>query len=383
MYLFPVAMALRPTPSHLSLAAVVALFAPACANPAAAVGPARAPSYEPDQQSKSRVRANPLEPLVIEWPAAARAQLEAQTRHGVVAVRYDGSTMEVLPTCHLAGGYTYAGTNVHKDRLVIADADQLAAELPLGVASLSGKLAQAGRLEVSLTVVGSYELDRDSVDLDDSDGCKRATHVVSTLSAGAFELSSGGESDAAAGVGVGNAGIRAEKQSRREVLNRAGDESACEAARSGDATPPSGCGALLRVVLRPARRPKPAVTTASPAPTATDAPKEPPGAGATPKGEPTPAREPGGEPAKPERPLGPVVDEPRPLPPVEPARPEPAPGMSTAGKVGVGVGVALLVGALVAGIVVGATRDTTTKHTAAPTGGLGSAKLSTPAWIRW
>src|SRR5690349_8245279 len=114
---------LRPT--WLGSIAALGLSSIGCGAAAPPLAP-RAPEYRPDQQTKARVRASSLEPLIIEWPAAARSQLEANARRGVVAVRYDGDSMEVLGDCKVEGSYAYAGTNVHRDRLTIDDADELA-----------------------------------------------------------------------------------------------------------------------------------------------------------------------------------------------------------------------------------------------------------------
>jgi len=40
----------------------------------------QAPKLQDEQQATSRVRANPLQPLLVEWPAAERARLESRAR---------------------------------------------------------------------------------------------------------------------------------------------------------------------------------------------------------------------------------------------------------------------------------------------------------------
>src|SRR5690349_841078 len=50
-------------------------------------------------QTKCKVNASSNKPLVVEWPAADRTQVEAGARRGIVAVRYVGCEMELLPAC--------------------------------------------------------------------------------------------------------------------------------------------------------------------------------------------------------------------------------------------------------------------------------------------
>ncbi|MEJ7733587.1 MAG: hypothetical protein WKG00_30880 [Polyangiaceae bacterium] len=351
----------------------------------------RVPEYQPDQQAKSRVRRDPLQPLIVASPAAARAELEAEARRGLVAVRYDGSTLEVLPRCHAEGSYTYAGTSVHRDSLVIRDRDQLAAELPLGVASLSGKLEQAGRLQVEMAVVGAYALDRDTVTIEASEACAEATHYVSALIAGAFEISAGGSTAASAGVDVQGAGMRGGHTASREVINRAGSIGECRVAQADEQGPPPNCSALVRVSLvRLARKPAP-----DPAEAAVPGVVDPGGAPPDTTGEPpVGASEPGAPGAAPGASTGEDSGRAAPggltrtdpeawTPPDTPSAPPPAggTGLGTWGYVGIGVGLAALIGVVVAGVIVQSNKQEPQRGPV-PEGGLGSGTLS-GAGFRW
>ena len=218
-----------------------------------AAGPlAEPPSFEPAQQSKCAVTKSQQRPLVVEWPAADRAALEALSKQGLVVVRYVGCEMELLAQCHATGGYRYTPTTVKQDRVVIRDEDELYANVPLGAASLEGKLASAGQLDVAMTIVGRYDADRAAVAPTELEGrCQRATHVVTGLTAGAFAFFAGAEGEVGAGVSVMGAGAGARSGAKRELLNRDGDEQACSAASGSDEAPPEGCGALLRVEVAP------------------------------------------------------------------------------------------------------------------------------------
>jgi len=325
------------------------------------------PTYTPTQQTKSRIRADPMKPLIIEWPATSRSQLEALIRRGVVAVRYVGNTMELLPECLPTSEYTYvySGTNVHRDTLVIENAEELAAHLPLGVASLSGRLEQSGRLEVSLTVVGAYTLDPPALDVGEAGDCGRATHYVSSLGAGAFQLSSGGTAAASAGVDVHGLGAGASTEARRQVINSAGDERACAGSTPDDTAPPSGCGALLRVTLSSVHRETLGADAPSPSP-----PGQEPAVAAPVRASDAPDG----------APLDRSATVPAPLPPPSSSpKPGPVEGPDTWGIIGAGALVTALAGLVVAVVVVAATAEDAPRPER-PEGELGSVDLGMAGW---
>lgn len=210
----------------------------------------QAPKLQDEQQATSRVRANPLQPLLVEWPAAERARLESRALRGLVAVRYDGSRLDVLPGCTSPHRYAYASSNLHRDRIVIESRHELGAKLPLSVASLGGKLAQHGRLVVDLAIVGAFTVDGATPKPEDFEGdCDQATHYVAGITAGAFELRSGSGSTVSGGATAAGIGAEAGRQRSEELLSRGGDVRACETASREDESPPDGCGALLRLEL--------------------------------------------------------------------------------------------------------------------------------------
>ena len=251
------------------------------------------PTFEPQGQAKCGVSKSQARPLIVEWPSTDRADLEAQARRGVVVVHYEGCDMEVLRQCRAPGAYGYVGLTRKDDRITIHDADELYEKVPLGAVQLEGKLQKAGALDVSMTIVGKYEAERPAFRKDELDGdCARATHVVTSLTAGAFEFFAGADAAVGGNAGAAGAGVGAASASKRELLNRDGDASACKSS-SDDKRPPDGCGALLRLEVVPlaasapapaapasgapaAGRSAPAAPTASPAaPSASAAPAAP------------------------------------------------------------------------------------------------------------
>ena len=143
------------------LVLVLAGAAVACGS-SAAIRP-RPPTYAPAGETKTRAIATTPRPLIVEWPSADRAALEARLRRGLVLVRYEAGAMEVLDRCAGPGAYEYTPVTRKRDRIAIHDERELETEIPLGAAPLGAKLASSGQLEVTTTIVGRHEASRVSV----------------------------------------------------------------------------------------------------------------------------------------------------------------------------------------------------------------------------
>jgi hypothetical protein len=360
--------------------ACLAWLACSCAEPALLSRPAGLPS---EQQAHARVHADPLEPLVIEWPASERAELEARLKSGLVVVRYDGRTMDVLRHCRIAGEYAFNSTSVHRDHLVIEDQDALRSQLPLGAARLSATLRQTGRLEVRLAVVGTYRTANRRFRKGELEGdCDGASHVVSSVAVGAFELKAGGTSDVQHGATLVNLGATSKHESSHETLSSAGQVATCERESGEHAAPPEGCGALVRLGLAVLRRdPEPVVAPPAEPPGPAEAPPSmssaPAAAASAPALAPLPAPRTSRQP--PEHgiagPSGEAL-----VGPAQGSSSEPPSPARTSPWVYVGAGTALavLIGLAVAAAVV--KKDEPTPRPA-PTGGLGNTSL--PLGLSW
>jgi len=205
----------------------------------------------PREQAKCRVAASQASPLVTEWPASEKANLEALLRHGAIAVSYSGCTMRLVPQCRPRGRYVWQRTTPASDVVEINNEDELYAKLPLGAASLEGELKRSGKLQVKTFVAGQLRLEEAApAEVPKEGECGRATHLVGALSVGAFTLSRGGETEAKAGVGVTGVGEAGGKIARSaSVVRAAGDEASC---REGtDAEPPANCRSPIQVFLWP------------------------------------------------------------------------------------------------------------------------------------
>ena len=262
----------RASNSARATAILFAVGVVACGPGALTENLAKQPEFEPKGQAKCGVAKSQAEPLIVEWPDAARGKLESQVRRSVVAVRYIGCEMQVLGQCTAPGKYGYTSLNPKKSRVKIRNADELYASIPAYAVKFEGTLARAGELNVEMTIVGRYEADRSSVRVQDLSGdCDGATHVVTGLSVGAFEFFAGADARAGAGVNAGDVGVNARSTSSRETLNADGQEEACKKAAAADTIPPYGCGALLGLEVQPIIGAQP-VVVAAPAPELTRAP---------------------------------------------------------------------------------------------------------------
>lgn len=250
----------RPIPSRcLSLGLGLTLMIPAAGckkTGAVAQELAEAPTMESvTGEAKCGVRSSSSKPLVVEWPGAERAALEARATRGLVAVRYEGCEMEVLTSCTGDGQYEYLGLTQKREGVKITNADELYAQLPVGAAGLEGKLERSGQLNVDMVIVGRREADKTQFSERDFTGrCAEATHVITGLTVGAYTFSSGKAAEVGGGVKVGNAGVGASSSTDQEVLKSDGNSAACAMASSEDLAAPEGCGALLRVEVVPIDR---------------------------------------------------------------------------------------------------------------------------------
>lgn len=229
-----------------------ALGLAACGSPFAGGGgalEARAPEA-PGGQAKCKVAASSENPLVTEWPASEKANLEARLREGGVVVSYSGCEMKLLPQCRVRGSYGWRRTTTTTDVVEIHDADELYAKLPLGAVSLEGELARSGRLAVQTTIAGQLELRGWDKHVADDATCAGASHIVGALSIGAFKLRAGGSVSAKGGVGVTGVGTTgAGSQSSETVLREAGTPDTCK--ESTDESAHVECRSPIQVFLWP------------------------------------------------------------------------------------------------------------------------------------
>jgi hypothetical protein len=205
----------------------------------------------PTEQAKCRIAAGQENPLVTEWPASEKANLESRLRAGGVAVEYSGCSMRLLPQCPVKGEYAWKRTTIATDTLEIRDADELYAKLPLGAVSLESELQRSGRIAVQTTVSGQRELRGfNPAELAKAGECADATHVIRALSVGTFKMRSGGALSVRGGASLpGLADAGGATSSEESVMREAGDPEACKAAT--DEAPTLECASPIQVFLWP------------------------------------------------------------------------------------------------------------------------------------
>ncbi len=191
-------------------------------------------------------------------------------------MRYTGCEMEVLTRCTVRGSYKYTPVTLQSERITIHDADDLYAQIPIGAAKLEGELEKSGQLNVDTSIVGTFDA-AESIARDDLNGdCERATHVLTSLTVGAFEFYSGAAVSAGGGVGAFGMGAGGKSRSERTLLTRSGTGEACKSSRGEDERPPEGCGALLRVEATPIAAARQAKTAPIPEAPPPESPPEAP-----------------------------------------------------------------------------------------------------------
>jgi hypothetical protein len=242
---------------RLLTAGLAATAAVACGGGNLAQQILKPPKYKPRGQTQCHAVSSTTEPLIVEWPSAARGELEdiVENKKAIAVVRYEGCQMKVLATCTAPGrlGYTPL-RNTKQDEVRIRNADELYSTLPVGAASLEGKLQTAGELDVDVTLVGRFETDVTSFTSDQLQGdCAGATHFVRAVTVGAFDFHTGASADVSGGVHVLGAGGGGSSTAQQENIARDGKMDACAGAKGEDTDPPDNCGALVRLEVLPIR----------------------------------------------------------------------------------------------------------------------------------
>lgn len=238
-------------PCAVARVLLLALILPGCGG-GAELPRAKAPSL-PDQEARCSLAARNENPLVTEWSAAEKANLQARLRSGAVAVEFTGCSMRPILGCTVRGSYRWQRTTLSSESIEIHNQDELFAKLPLGALALEGELARTGRIAVRTAVGGQYVLEGSSaVDVPDYGDCSAATHLLVGISIGSFKLHSGGTLRAGGSLGVGMYQAGAESNSSESLLREAGDFDSCKS--STDDTPELNCSSPIQAFLAPLPR---------------------------------------------------------------------------------------------------------------------------------
>jgi hypothetical protein len=199
-------------------------------------------------------------PFIIEWDATDMSSFESLAANDVIIVKYEGCKLRVLDECRndsirgSQGAYKPPEwTSGSLETIDIHNEGELYAKLPLGQASLGGRVAGGEKFHMEYYVAGTVYATRDAVyrdDLKENPGCEPATHFVYAYNLGAFALGSQNEIKAEVGASAFGFGAGGSKSSGSKAEKKGGDLAVC---KSDTATEVMGCKTPIRLNLRSIR----------------------------------------------------------------------------------------------------------------------------------
>jgi hypothetical protein len=216
-----------------------------------------------DESFAAQNACNPEEhhrPFIIEWDATDMSSFESIAANDIVIVKYEGCKLRVLDECRndsirgSQGAYKPPEwTSGSLETLDIHNEGELYAKLPLGQATLGGRVAGGERFHMEYFVAGTVSASRDAVyrgDLESNPGCDAATHFVYGYNLGAFALGSANEISSEVGGSMYGFGAGGSHSKGSKAEKKGGDLSTCT---SESATEVRGCKAPIRLNLRSIR----------------------------------------------------------------------------------------------------------------------------------
>ena len=99
-------------------------------------------------------QAKKFKPLAVDWEPDKRVELEASMKKGLVAVKYDCKSFELIVECKLDGAYEYTGVSNREKVIKISDMDELSVYLPISSGSLGGEVRSGRTIDLALVMVG-------------------------------------------------------------------------------------------------------------------------------------------------------------------------------------------------------------------------------------
>jgi hypothetical protein len=207
-----------------------------------------------DGQTEVACGATPAygEPLVIDLPSKGRLDLELAMKDGVPVVRYDCGKLELVRGCKLDGSFEYAGVSLKEDVVVLANRDEVRANLPISGATIAASLERGTSLQLALAMIGKQTTTVQEATTADLQGtCEGATHFVRASVVGAFALERGSAASVRAAAEIFGAGVSAGSGSDRAATMRDGKVEDCRTAAPDAAAPPGQCASSIRLELVP------------------------------------------------------------------------------------------------------------------------------------
>lgn len=194
------------------------------------------------------------QPLIVDWQPEQRGDLEVAMREGIAIVGFDSKGLRLLKDCHISGKYGFIGVNTKEQVVRLISDDEVKANLPadaLGIiAKIGGELGTSQALDIAIVMVGKKKTTWANAAKSELVGnCAGATHFVRGATIGAFAMRSGAKGRARTVAEIFGAGVSASTGSEKTVQNADGLLDACRKASPESESPPTQCGALIRLEL--------------------------------------------------------------------------------------------------------------------------------------
>ncbi len=242
----------------------LAVFAAACGGSAGSAAPGTKSATDVaangmNQSFAGQNKCNPKtadRPFIIEWDATDMSSLESRAANDIIFVKYEGCDLKVIDSCvndSVKGSFgsykPVEWTSGSLEALDINNSGDLYAKLPLGAATLGGRVEGGEKFHMEYFVSGTRTATRDTVyrgDLAAVKSCKEATHFVYAYNLGAFAL--GAQSNLKASVGGSAFGFGAggDRSSSSKADKQGGLLSSC---RTDSASEVQSCKVPIRLTL--------------------------------------------------------------------------------------------------------------------------------------
>ncbi len=246
----------------VALAILLGISAAGCGGSVPALGESRASGQSSlmGETFAGQNACNPAsheKPFIIEWDATDMSMFEARAATDVVFVRYEGCDLKVLDGCAndsvrgALGAYRpVEWTSGSIEKIDITSEGELYAKLPLGVATLGGRVAAGESFRMEYFVAGVKTATRSAVyqgQLAEIPGCQGATHFVYGYALGAFALASTKRVEGEAGAELHGVGAGGKHLQSSNAEKKGGVLESC---RAESAREVKTCQVPIRLMLR-------------------------------------------------------------------------------------------------------------------------------------
>jgi len=240
----------------LSLLAFLGIAVAACGSPTLPGGAGGLAGKTFAGQNKCNPKSHDR-PFIIEWDATDQSSFQSYAAGDVVVVKYEGCEMKVLDGCREDNAKGKNGTynpvqwtSGGIETIDIHDEGELYAKLPLGAATLNGKVQSGEKLHMEYYVSGTRTATRDSLyraDLDKNPRCAGATHFVYAYNLGAFAIATQSNLKGEIHGSYLGFGAGASKANETKTEKKGGELGAC---KGNEAKEVENCKVPVRLTLR-------------------------------------------------------------------------------------------------------------------------------------